>query len=420
MKLNHSKMFCIFVAFILILASAPFVSGLSAAEMKASNDNRYLYISYEGDWVSQINFSADVYVNDVKNSMPLDVFRLNVDANAPKGEFFALNPLNDEIESSKGTFFSSGAQALWGYESLVFEVQIPLAAFGYAGEETPLITLYCTTLGDIQLHVEQIESAQDPEDELQEEILLIEDEPVQDLSENDNEEDEEEFDEEDDNETIDTPTVSGGFVIDGYYTEWDKIDHTEISWSDDEAHIHEAALVIQDERLYVHLVGTDGWKKQLPTDKMYLYINGNIAYDKKGRPLENNVMLILIAEVNNDMTMGDKLKKIKSPKIVSGLGAFEYKGSPKRYLGQAAFTVYDAQHNQGDECEFYIDLSEISAFFGVNENEIGEIAMHFPNLGAQVITVTGVSTGPYLGIALSAAIAGGYWLIIKRKKGKVE
>jgi uncharacterized protein (TIGR04145 family) len=213
--------------------------------------------------------------------------------------------------------------------------------------------------------------------------------------------------------------VNNGFSTDGYYTEWEDIVHTEISDDKDGSEVHAVALVIHNARLYVHIAAANDWK-QLPTDSMYLFINGNITYDKKDKPIKGDSMLIGLAEVGDDMTMGTKLKKINSPEIVLDLGAFEYEGHHTRYLGEAAFTVYDAENEAGDECEFYINRAEIASFYGLNENEIFEIAMYFPGLGTQILKVTGVSTGPYLGTALSVIFVGGYLLIKRRKKEKAE
>ena len=216
------------------------------------------------------------------------------------------------------------------------------------------------------------------------------------------------------------PVVSSELAIDGFYSDWDTVLHSELSWdSANTTTVHAGALVIQDEILYVHLIAADGWK-QLPTNAMQLYVNGNISYNNKGEPLIENSMLIALAEVETDQTMGALLKNIKTPGTIDDLGAFEYGNWPQLYLGEATFTVYDSKHDQGDESEFSISLDQIAAYYGLAENEVYEITMYFPRLGAQQITTTGVSTGPYIGIALAIAVVGGYMFISKRKKETVE
>ncbi|NCB42718.1 MAG: Firmicu-CTERM sorting domain-containing protein [Clostridia bacterium] len=451
MRLDYKKTACLLLVLVMIVVFSPFVwslnseivvdgrlkdwkkvdalsvsDGLIAGEMKAANSSTYLYLYYSGEWTSQIVFSADMYIDNNQSSAPFDAVRINADVNAPEGAFIAMNSWNSEIDGSYGEFLSSTAGEIWGYELLEFEVEIPLAEFGYTDAQVPEIVLNCTTFDGAELLSEQILILEDeaeqqeevPQDEAEQQAEVPQDEAEQqeEVPQDEAEQQEEEIEPA---EGFRALFAGSGLVIDGYYSDWEDIAHTGITWNITGTNVYEGALVLESDRLYLHLIGADN-NKQLETNAMYLYINGNIAYDNQGLPTADNSMLIGIATVQSDMSMGSLLKKIKSPQIILDLGAFEYGGWPKRYLGEAAFTVYDSMHDQGDDCEFFIDLSEIADFYGVNENEIGEISMYFPRLGAQILTVSGVSTGPYLGIALGAIFVGGYFLMESRKKRRVR
>jgi uncharacterized protein (TIGR04145 family) len=212
-------------------------------------------------------------------------------------------------------------------------------------------------------------------------------------------------------------TTGDYLEIDGYYSDWTGITHTDIYWNT--RNIHQGAMVLQDDRIYVHLKESDTLNRMLETGAMHFYINDNILYDSQGYPTEDTSMMVALANVGPGNTLESFLENLKDPAIYDGLGAFEYDGWPKRYLGEAAFTVYDKRHNPGDQCEFYMELSEIADYFGVNENEIYTITAYFPRLGSQVMTVTGVSTGPILGALIMVGMAA-TGMVLHRKRRKKE
>lgn len=438
-------------------------TGDAAGEIKAANDSDYLYVCYEGSWTSWMSYSIDVLIDGQASDPPFGTLRLNNSADAEQGTFTPLNSWSAPISDSEGAFVSAVPGEFWGYEDLVFEFSVSLAVLGYSGDGIPEIELTWITFDDASLTAsplgeERTEEAipeepaetpaEPPAAETQEEtegataeettggavdvpaeettggavavptdsaIELPKEETTGSAVELPEETEESPFDF---GET--TLSVSSALVIDGYYSDWDSVLHSDIGWGG--SFVHSGALVLQDDALYVHLAAADNWnRKQLPTSAMHLYINGNIQYDSQGNPTEDSSMMIQLAEVNGDLTMGNPLKNnLKGPLLLDDLGAFEYDGWPKRYLGEAAFTIFDRNHVEGDQCEYKIDLAQIADYFGVNDNEIYEITMYFPRLGAQLLTVTGVSTGPYIGVALGVLIAGGVLLLRKKKKGPVQ
>jgi uncharacterized protein (TIGR04145 family) len=75
---------------------------------------------------------------------------------------------------------------------------------------------------------------------------------------------------------------------------------------------------------------------------------------------------------------------------------------------------YSRTEGETDDAEFFIPLSTISD----QPAGITEISMRIYELGSQHIICVGANTGPYIGIALCAAIAfssGGYYHYRKKK-----
>ncbi|HCU08038.1 MAG TPA: Firmicu-CTERM sorting domain-containing protein [Clostridiales bacterium] len=426
--------------------------GAIAGEVKAVNDAQYLYISYEGSWTNWMSYALDVYIDGQQPGSPYGTIRINDSAEADSGAVTPLNSWSAPISDSEGAFVSTDPGEFWGYERLALEFSVSLESLGYTESAVPEIELIWVTFGDTSVIASPIGEAPAEEPPAQEplpEAPAEEPEAVEETTGGAVEIPAEETTgsavgtpaEETTDGAVDIPleettegaieepedspfdfggtvlTVSSGLEIDGYYSDWDNVLHSDIGWGG--AFVHSGALVFQDDNLYVHLAADDNWNNtQLPTSAMHLYINGNIQYDAQGNPTKATSMMLQIAEVNGDMTMGDPLRStLKGPLLLDDLGAFEYDGWPKRYLGEAAFTIFDRKHIEGDQCEYYISLSQIADYFGVQDNEIYEITMYFPRLGAQLLTITGVSSGPYLGVALGVLIAGGYLLLRKRKEG---
>lgn len=203
--------------------------------------------------------------------------------------------------------------------------------------------------------------------------------------------------------------------IDGYYSDWDNISHTDIYWNS--GSIRLGAMIIQDARVYVHLRGSENFNGALNPMSMFLYVNDNITY-QDGYPLKDNSMMMAVAEVNSNMTMGQMVGNVSVPGNYDELGVFEYDRWPKTYLGEATFTVYTTNHSPGDQCEFYMELSEIADYFDLDTNEIFSISMYFPTVGGQLLTVSGVSSGPLWGAIAAVVLAalGAGMVLIKRKK----
>lgn len=443
--------------------------------LRAANDERYLYISYQGNWASSVNMEVEIQINEEDLISPYSPVLLNFMPEREMGSFGLQDGWYESISGAAGTYQTTVNAETLTQEGLFFEARIPLSSLGYSDDWSPMIEVTWVSLGGRKVTSQVFgETAPPPVEEVEEEIeTSIEDEmpletelSLEEESPEDTESEEEELGGEaqesteevmeespmEANEEI-TPGAMGEITpeameepaefpveedfstdeafllelsllttgdyleIDGYYSDWTGITHTDIYWNT--RNIHQGAMVLQDDRIYVHLKESDTLNRMLETGAMHFYINDNILYDGQGYPTEDTSMMVAIANVGPGNTMESFLDNLKDPGIYDGLGAFEYDGWPKRYLGEAAFTVYDKKHNPGDECEFYMELSEIADYFGVNENEIYTITAYFPRLGSQVMTVTGVSTGPVLGAIMIVGMAA-TGMVLHRKRRKKE
>lgn len=447
--------------------------------LRAANDERYLYISYQGDWASNVNMEVEIQINEEDLISPYSPVLLNFMPERELGSFGLQDGWYESLSGAAGSYQTTLNVEALSPESLFFEARIPLSSLGYTDDWSPVIEVTWSSLGgrritaegygetqpppeeDVDAEGEELTEAGEgspettqeavegpvevPIDESDEEAVVgpneeesssmeepLEDNPLDDEEPLEEEEEltpeaiedspgalSEEFliSEEALQMELNLLAIGDYLEIDGYYSDWAGVTHTDIYWNT--RNIHQGAMVLQDDRIYVHLKESDTLNRMLETGAMHFYINDNILYDGQGYPTEDTSMMVALANVGPGNTMESFLDNLKDPGIYDGLGAFEYDGWPKRYLGEAAFTVYDKKHNPGDECEFYMELSEIADYFGVNENEIYTITAYFPRLGSQVMTVTGVSTGPVLGAIMIVGMAA-TGMVLHRKRRKKE
>jgi uncharacterized protein (TIGR04145 family) len=198
-------------------------------------------------------------------------------------------------------------------------------------------------------------------------------------------------------------TYSGTIQIDGSYSDWNHIPHTDISWYlPDPNQVHQGALFLDGDILYGHYKMNDAYKMQMGVNFMDLTVNGKevgltIQKRTEGDNYDWNMDM-------NNLPLG----------VTTGLGVF-YIGYPKYYLGEAAFTVFDSNHLIGDEVEFAIDLNVVSKITEIPVESMREIKLFNPSIGSQNIVIAGSSSGTVLGVILMVVVASGGVLCLKRK-----
>lgn len=206
---------------------------------------------------------------------------------------------------------------------------------------------------------------------------------------------------------ISARTINGNVIqVDGNYTDWNRIPHTDISWySPDPNQVHKGALYLEDDILYVHYKMNDAYRAQMVLSYMELTIN------------DTTNISITMQKKNSDGTIdwSDSIYNLPVG-TTDGLGIF-YNEYPKYYMGDVTFTVYELDHTVGDEAEFAIDLNVVSKITNIPVESMRQISLFNPNIGKDVISVGGSSSGATVGVlALTGIATVGVFIDKKRKK----
>jgi len=182
----------------------------------------------------------------------------------------------------------------------------------------------------------------------------------------------------------------GTIQIDGYYDDWEDKPHTRVyhGTPHNDLKVHRVSLFRDETTVYVHVKMSEKNNSDFHNIHLDLYTN---------RGIETYSVIL------------DSPNEKKKPEGgTAGLKVYLQKG--RDMVGSGYYTRTEGEP---DDAEFFIPLSTISD----QPAGITEITMRIYELGHQLIICVGASTGPYIGIAICAAIAlsSGYYYY-KRKK----
>ena len=202
-------------------------------------------------------------------------------------------------------------------------------------------------------------------------------------------------------------TYSGAIQIDGTYSDWKHIPHSDISWySPDPNKVHQGALYLDGDILYGHYKMNDAYKTQMIVTYMELTINNSTSVG----------LTIQKGAADNDIDWSADMYNLPQG-TTTGLGVF-YNNYPKYYMGESVFTVYDSSHLIGDEVEFAIDLNVISQITGIPIESMRELKLYNPNIGKDAIVIAGSSSGAVIGVVIMTVIAVGGVVYLRRKRNR--
>ena len=183
----------------------------------------------------------------------------------------------------------------------------------------------------------------------------------------------------------------GAIQIDGYYDDWEDKPHSQVYHGNphDNLKVHLVSLFRDETTVYVHVKMSEKNNSDFQNIHLDLYTNqGTETY------------LVIL----------DSLTEKKKPEGgTAGLKVYLQNG--RDMVGSGYYTRTEGET---DDAEFFIPLSTISG----QPTGITEISMRIYELGPQQIICVGASTGPYIGIAICAAIAlgsGGYYYNRRKK-----
>ncbi|MCQ2506717.1 MAG: hypothetical protein MJ113_06035 [Lachnospiraceae bacterium] len=191
---------------------------------------------------------------------------------------------------------------------------------------------------------------------------------------------------------------SSGITIDGYFDDWAGVNKTEIFYYNMVK--HEAALVLQDGKLYGYYKMNDNFMSEF-NKRISLIINESIDVE------------IDVISSNYDYSFNYGRN--------TNCHLYSYTFWPSMDLGTAA-TEVNFSHYPGDRVEFCIDLDDLAKFCGLT-GENGELAirsieMQLMSMGSQGVKVAGVSTGPLIGVAITTLLSCSGFYFSKKKNGK--
>lgn len=202
----------------------------------------------------------------------------------------------------------------------------------------------------------------------------------------------------------------GGIVIDGYYDDWDSIPYTIFTyhgWNDTQN--HKVSVVKDDANIYVHVKLSEHYYSQIPIDEMLFHIEGKgwIRVCLRYTDDPYNLSGIYFLE----------------PGRHGELSPYLDVGSDGQWhdLGDAYVTI--PEESNEDEMEYSINIKSLEQAMGWAEgtvNNSGKIITKMPNLGNQHVVVTGTSTAPLVGVAVSLTAVALVFVFRKYRRRKVQ
>ena len=183
----------------------------------------------------------------------------------------------------------------------------------------------------------------------------------------------------------------GAIQMDGYYDDWEDKPHTQVYYGTlpNVSEIHLVSLFRDETTLYVHVKMSESNYSEFHNMFFTLFTNrGTVSYTVVTEPLPG-----------------------KKKPVVGTSGLSVHLQSNWNMVGTGYYT---RAVGESDDAEFVIPLSTISS----QPASITDISLKIVELGPQQIICVGASTGPYIGIAICAAIAlgsGGYYYNRRKK-----
>ncbi len=186
-------------------------------------------------------------------------------------------------------------------------------------------------------------------------------------------------------------------TVDGYYDDWSGIPETMITYGSHNAggqiyEYHGGSLLVSDGYVYVKVRMSDLYQQQIPVDELVLTING-----------QARSFILRKRNADNTVNWSDEIYSLGSG-IHTDIGIF-YRDGASVALGEGAITIAEASPNDG--FEFRMKISDLEALYGLESGTIengATLQFYSPNIGPEMVTVAGSSTGTYIGILLCLAV----------------
>jgi len=163
----------------------------------------------------------------------------------------------------------------------------------------------------------------------------------------------------------------GSIEINGYYDDWEDKPHTEVYY--DQGIRHLVSVFRDESNVYVHIKMAEAGFSNIDN----FYFEMDTSEGEKNFTLE--------------------LESIKKGSYGTGVIKVHETGNWQNVIGTGYYT---REEGESDDAEFYIQLSSIAD----DPEGIYDISIMCANLGPQKTICVGADTGPYIGIAIGAAL----------------
>lgn len=205
--------------------------------------------------------------------------------------------------------------------------------------------------------------------------------------------------------------VNADITIDGYYSDWNGLPITPITYLADNAYaIHEGQIYTDGERVYVHFKMNDLYRYQMQVQQMTFEINGrSFAMSVLPMTPDGQIDWDFYGEYGNCLPEGTHTNYgvvVDYTKIVES---------------EVAYTIYDPNHSTttpGDEIEFSFSLEDFCALTGMQIDTVASMTLFNVNIGPEGLKWIGTPTGAFVGVLAAATICGAGYFTYKNKKKK--
>lgn len=205
-----------------------------------------------------------------------------------------------------------------------------------------------------------------------------------------------------------------GIVIDGSFGDWSDYPHMEISGANKKI-TGDASLCMTEDSLLVH-VKTKGKGFSSMTVSQLL---GSAKFSVNGAKGGGEQTISLAVVTANGQSL-DSLEKGADYTLYIYDAATGHPDNPAEIIANAlgVMKIHIGKGSDPHELEVGIELEKAAALLGVDFADIKTAELQLPGLGNQWVEISGISTGPWLGVVLCLTVAGSVAVLGKRKKGK--
>lgn len=222
-------------------------------------------------------------------------------------------------------------------------------------------------------------------------------------------------------------------VCDGSFSDWDYYPHPVIYYGVDEfgsTYVEgQAALYSDTEKLYAHVFSAmklhvENGGKDLVSG---LLVSVN---SPSGESTDGNTFLPRLVSVNEDGIISEpdfaNLQQGVHEFYIVDMGGWPVEGLSVDYWSEPGTYSYKGNAIYGKayirispsdcEMEFALDIATLAEKFGLGEDELKFFGVKFQSIGGQWVTCAGVSSGPWIGVALSGVAV---LLVLFRRRFKM-